>query len=77
MSSLEWISPIFYPCHYNSCFQYRLSNKLLSMFIVLDIQFHMQSEIWIMYISLCIINIMKLFVCSADILPSGLGGEEF
>jgi hypothetical protein len=77
MSSLEWISPILDPCHYNSCFQYSLSNKFLSTSSVLGIQFRIQSEIWIMYISLYIINTIKRFACSAYILTSALDGEQF
>jgi hypothetical protein len=64
--SLVWISPILEPCHYNSCFQHSLSNKFLSTFSVSDIRFRVQSEIRIMYISLCIINTIKRFVCSAS-----------
>jgi hypothetical protein len=45
MNSLVLISPILELSHYNSCFQHSLSNKFLSMFLVSDIQFRIQSEI--------------------------------
>ena len=87
MNSLVWISPILEPCHYNSCFQHNLSNKFLNTFSDSDVQFRIQSEIWIVYIRLCIINTIKWFVCSAphqeaywryaDNLPSAIDWEEF
>jgi hypothetical protein len=87
INSLVWIYPILEPCHYSSCFQHSLSNKFLSTFSDSDFQIRIKSEIWIMYISLCIINTLKWFACSAshqeacwryaDNLPSALDWEEF